>query len=201
MKVDNETPASELITKDYPLGNLLKLEALAAISDSDGIARSNIRDLADQYDIKLECKRQTADDVFYYVVAGDGYRCFLFTDENEIITNVVLTRKFASRQEMEEIIDELDKFGYGTTVDETQKMDLYRSFYICNRAPKADYLYFWLEDGVMIMRRPHLSSDELPEYFFFTEQEWQTALQDGTAGIAHWGNKYALLSMDKESWN
>lgn len=201
VKVDNETPASELITKDYPLGKLLKLDALAAISESDGIARSDVRDLADQFDIKLECKRQTAPDVFYYIVAGNGYRCFLFTDENEIVTNVVLTRKFASRQEMETVMDELDRFGYGLTVDKTQKMDLYQSFYICGWGQGADYLYFWLEDGVMIMRRPYLTNDDSPEYFFFTEQEWQKALQDGTAADAHWNNKYALLPMDKENWN
>lgn len=201
VKVDNETPADELITKDYPLGKLLKLNAVAAISESDGIARSDICDLADWLDIKLECKRQTAPDVYYYIVAGDGYRCFLFTDENEVITNVVLTRKFVSIQEIKGIIDELAEVGFGMTVDETQKMDLCRSFYICGRARGAQDLYFWLEDGVMIMRRPFLGSDNPPEYFYFTEQDWQSSLRDGTVDSYGWSNKYDLLPMDKEAWH
>lgn len=201
VKVDNETPADELITEDYPLGKLLKLNAVAAVSESDGIARSDIRDLADWLGIKLECKRQTAPDVYYYIVAGDGYRCFLFTDENEIITRVILTREFASIQEIKGIIDELDKFGFGVTVDETQEMNLRDSFYICGRSLGRQELYFWLEDGVMIMRRPLLSSDASPEYLFFTEQEWQAVLREDTEQASGWSGKYDLLPMDKEDWH
>lgn len=200
-KVNNETPADELITKDYPLGKLLKLNAVAALSEPDGIASSNIRDLADWLNIKLECKRQTAPDIYYYIVAGDGYRCFLFTDKNDIITHAILTREFASIQEIKGIIDELAEVGFGMTVDETQKMDLCSSFYICGQAQGSQELYFWLEDGVMIMRRPSLSSNASPEYFYFTEQEWQAALRDGSEQTSTWSNKYALLPMDKENWH
>ena len=201
VKVDNETPANELITKDYPLGKLLKLNAVAALSEPDGIANSNIQDLADLLGIKLECRRQTASDVYYYIVAGNGYRCFLFTDEDDIITHAILTREFASIQEIKDIIDELIDAGADMTVDETQKMDLCRSFYICGRSQGCQELYFWLEDGVMIMRRPSLNSNIPPEYFYFTEQDWQEALRDGAEQTSGWSNKYALLPMDKEDWH
>ena len=194
-EINNTAPADSIITEEYNLERLMLVEAVYRV-------RSGFRDvtakaLADETGVTLECKRQTGPDSFYYILSGDGYRCFVFVDRDNVVGNVMLARQFATRDEIAQTVAELSLFGDKMLVDETQE---YRdSFYICCSAVGCDYLYFPLSDGVMIMRRPHLYNDaDAPAYYYYTDEEWPDAVWE--AEFSAWNRRYEILPLDKAPW-
>lgn len=194
-RVNNDLPADELISKEYSLKQMMKLDALGRVYLN--FSDSNVYDLAEECDIKLECKRQTGQNTYYYIVEGSGFRCFLFADENDILTDIIFSQGFLSQQKANELIEELDLFGHGMTIDELSSHDLMTSYSLCCSASGCDFLYFPLSDGMMIMRRPHLGNDEPTEFFLYGNEEIAEAKEYWKGQHSAWNWSSEILEIDR----
>lgn len=196
-EVNNTVSADSLITKEYSLERLMLIEAIFNVRS--GFEDVTAKDLARENDVKLECKRQTSSDSFYYILAGDGYRCFIFVDSDDIVENTIVMRQFATCDEVAQIVTELSLLGDKMSIDEVSQYNLKDSFYVCCTASGCDYLYFPLSDGVMIMRRPHLYNDiDAPEYYYYTDEEWPDPMWE--VEFSSWNCFCEILPLDKAPW-
>ena len=123
MKVDNVTPANELITKDYSLEQTYMLEAVFDVRD--GFGDVHVEDLADEVHVKLECKRQIAQDRLYYIVQGNRRRCYVFTDAEGTVQNIIgVDRNFPTLDEIRENDYNLNIPRYVDTFEEEAPIDI-----------------------------------------------------------------------------
>lgn len=66
VRVDNLTPAQEVVKHTYSLKELLLLKSHVEIES--GFGEVSAKTLAKEVGIKLECRRQTSENGFYYVI-------------------------------------------------------------------------------------------------------------------------------------
>ncbi len=185
VEIDNTNPVEKIITEDYGLERLLLAEAIFNVRDGFGDVYSY--DLADEVEIRLECKRQVSPTQFYYVVCGDGYRCFLFVDEGERIQEVLVATRFSTIEETKKQIEDLSMLDRSLYL--TDSADYATNFKSCGHSAGYWHQLFTLQDGALIMKEPYPLSKGVPEYFFYTNEEWMKNYED-------W-NGFVILPIDK----
>lgn len=132
-----------------------------------------MNDLAKEVGLTLECKRQSEEQEFYYLIYGSSYRCFIFVDSEEIVQNVIVVWKFATIEQTKEHIASLDS---NTSILESPQYgycDLWRD---CGGSSVYRICLFILKDGVMLIK----SADpyKYPHYFYFTDEEWSLVCEE-----------------------
>ena len=186
MKTNNTTPANQLITKDHGLEKLLLAEAIFNVRK--GFEEVTATDLSKEVGLKLECKRQVAETQFYYVIIGSGYRCFIITDSDDVVQEVLVVHHFATIVETQKCLDrysnddihitEMPEHGFRELWRDIGHSSIYRNS------------LFTLQDGVMILQS---IGDIAPEkYFYFTDEEWKDAYDDWCG--------FMILPIDKQPW-
>lgn len=197
VKVDNVTPANELITKDYSLEQTYMLEAVFDVRD--GFGDVHVEDLADEVHVKLECKRQIAQDRFYYIVQGNRRRCYVFTDAEGTVQNIIgVDRNFPTLDEIRALEDDAAAFypSAAAPLSMCQIDSLNTIAYICCENAMNTYLCILAEDGVVIEQRFPLSSGKAPIYYYYTYEEWPAADAAWKTEHTSWSCKYMILPLD-----
>lgn len=182
IEINNTTPVSKIAT-EYNLEKLLLIEAIFYVRS--GFEDVNGFDLAKEVEVKLECKRQVSDTQFYYVVVGDGYKCFIVTAEKDIVQEVLVVRDFASIAQTKEYIE---KYGSEISIVDTTAFRFCEIWRDCGYSSVYKNSLFILQDGVMIMQT--LGNKENARYIYFTDEEWQQVYED-------WGG-FLILPIDKQ---
>lgn len=180
--INNTVPPQEIITEDHGLEKLLLTEAIFEVRS--GFDNVQVNDLAKEVGLKLECKRQSGAQEFYYLVFGDGYRCFIFTDIEGIVQNVIVVREFATIAQTKAHIDTLESNTSILDSAEYGFRDLWRN---CGNSSVFRTFLFTLEDGVMLIKA--VDPYKNPTYFFFTDEEWCLV-------CGEW-NGFTILPIDK----
>lgn len=185
--VDNERPLAEIQKNDCYIENMLMAEAIFNVRD--GFGDVDAQELAREADIKLECRRQISPTEFYYVVGYGTYRCFIFTDENNIVRHVLYCSSFQTTAEVQKEIklcnahswDSHESCEYGLAKIGIELGNLTRGW-------KRQYI---LADGVLIIETPFAIAEGETKYHFYTDEEWETARKE-------WGG-YTILPIDKQN--
>lgn len=194
-KVDNISPADRIITNDYPLERILMLEATYSVRS--GFHAVNIKDLACETNIKLECKRQIAPEQFYYIVQGNGRRCFIFVDAEDFIQTIIATYRFPTLDEIQRLVDDTASlYADPVSITDLQTYSLKTTAYVCYHIPQYTYFCIQVQDGIVIMRRPSLTSGKDPEYYYYTYEEWPSANAAWQEKYAQWDCQYEVLPID-----
>ena len=191
VSVDNTTPVEQIITKDYGLKKLLLAEATFYVRD--GFEKVTVQDLAREIGLKLECKRQTSDRQFYYVVCGDGYRCFLFTDEFDIIHNVLVVHDFVTIKRTRECVSLYENLPDPILLTESAEHSFCELWRTCGHSTGYWHRLFILQDGVLVLKEPYAQSVGAPAYFYYTDEEWESA-------CGEWDG-FTILPIDKQPWH
>ena len=183
VSVDNTTSIEECIAKDYGLKKLLLAKAIFDVRR--GFENVTAFDLTKEVGIKLDCKRQVFESQFYYVTKGDGHRCFIITDPDDIVQEVLVIKDFPT---IEQTKDYISKYGEDIPIALSpahQFRDLWRDIGFSSVYRNC---LFTLQDGVMIMQSVSYSSE--PTYYYFTDAEWDACCEE-------WGG-FAILPIDKQ---
>lgn len=182
IKVDNTTPAEQVVTKKYGLEKQLLAKEIFYVRR--GFRDVNAFDLAKEVGIKLECKRQISENQFYYVVLGD-YRCFIVVDEKDTVQDVLTIRDFPTIEQTKKWLERDDHEMYVTDTMEYGFRNLWRS---CGASSVYWTALFTLEDGAMMIRST--GKMENAQYLFFTDEEWQQVYKDYDG--------FVILPIDKQ---
>ena len=186
IKVNNTTPAKELVTRKYDIEKELLAKAIFYVRRGFGDVKA--RDLASEVGFKLECKRQISDTQFYYVIVG-YYRCFIIVDEKDVVQEVLNVRDFPTVEQTKEWLnrDDPDFEGYIIDTGEYEFCTLWRDI---TKGSVIRSFQFTLQDGVMIMQFTNKLSKA--KYTFFTDEEWQQVYDKD------WGQGFVILPIDKQ---
>ena len=186
IKVNNTTPAKELVTRKYDIEKELLAKAIFYVRRGFGDVKA--RDLASEVGFKLECKRQISDTQFYYVIVG-YYRCFIIVDEKDVVQEVLNVRDFPTVEQAKEWLnrDDPDFEGYIIDTGEYEFCTLWRDI---TKGSVIRSFQFTLQDGVMIMQFTNKLSKA--KYTFFTDEEWQQVYDKD------WGQGFVILPIDKQ---
>ena len=186
IKVNNTTPAKELVTRKYDIEKELLAKAIFYVRRGFGDVKA--RDLASEVGLKLECKRQISDTQFYYVIVG-YYRCFIIVDEKDVVQEVLNVRDFPTVEQAKEWLnrDDPDFEGYIIDTGEYEFCTLWRDI---TKGSVIRSFQFTLQDGVMIMQFTNKLSKA--KYTFFTDEEWQQVYDKD------WGQGFVILPIDKQ---
>lgn len=190
ISVNNDTAAHEIITKDYSLEQLFLMEAIFSVRD--GFGDISASDLAHEVGVKLECKRQPSATQFYYVVQGDGYRCFIITDEADFVEYVFVTPMFATISETKNNVAKYREISEDFLISENPECYYSKIWRSCGTSYGYFHYLFTLQDGVMIMKKPYELTANEPQYFYYTDDEWFAACDE-------W-NGFIILPIDKQPW-
>lgn len=189
IKIDNVTPAEQIVTHEYDLEKQLLAKAIFYVRH--GFGEVNAFDLAKEVGIKLECKRQISENQFYFVVLGD-YRCFIIVDECDIVQEVITIRNFPTIEQTRQWLEReenktyiTDTKTYITDTREYEFCDLWRN--VGSSSVYLNYL-FTLKDGVLLIRTK--GKIEYAQYLFFTNEEWKEAYKE-------WEG-FVILPIDKQ---
>ena len=182
IKVDNTTPASQIVT-EYNLEKLLLAEAIFYVRS--GFKDVTASDLAKEIKVKLECKRQVSDTQFYYVIIGDGYKCFIIANEKDIIQEVLVTKDFATIAQTKEYIA---KYNSDISIIDTTAFRFREIWRDCGYSSVYKNSLFTLQDGVMIMQTK--GKKEFAKYIYFTDEEWRQVYEE-------W-HGFLILPIDKQ---
>lgn len=169
--IDNNTPAAEIVSKDYGLMKLLLLKSNFRIRS--GFGDVTAAELAEEVDIRLDCKRETSDNSFYYVICGDGYRLFLMTDRNDIAKDVLLVKSLPTKAEIQKQIDVGIKTGYNLVQMGIPGLDGGEPNILSSTSIYVEYCIF-LQDGVVKWRTNHHEYPDEINYEFYSLEEWQS---------------------------
>ena len=182
---DNETPAQVLIAHRYHQEEFYTAQAAFHVRNSfhDVYAK----DLAKEYNFSLECKRMINNGLFYYLLLGNGYQCYIFVDENDVVQEVLVTDSFPSEKEVRNMISvcaSLDipyPSGYNIAACELPLKT------------EENYIYteFILQVGVLIVKSPWgiAAQDSQQEFYFYSDDEW--------ASVCDEWDGYTILQIDK----
>ena len=186
IKVNNTTPAKELVTRKYDIEKELLAKAIFYVRRGFGDVKA--RDLASEVGFKLECKRQISDTQFYYVIVG-YYRCFIIVDEKDVVQEVLNVRDFPTVEQTKEWLnrDDPDFEGYIIDTGEYEFCTLWRDI---TKGSVIRSFQFTLQDGVMIMQFTNKLSKA--KYTFYTDEEWQQVYDKD------WGQGFVILPIDKQ---
>ena len=193
--VDNITLASELITEDCSLERIYVLQAL--FSARSQFREVGVRDLAEEANVRLQCKRQIAPDLYYYIIQGHGMRCFLFTDGEDNMQNIIATYRFLKLDELRAIEEDVSAL-YPNPVRLTalQANSLDSTAYSCAYHQRIQYACILAQDGIVIEESFSPSSGKFPVYHYYTYDEWPTAEAAWQEIIPSWDCKYRVLPLD-----
>ena len=180
--VDNITPANQIVTKEYGLEKLLLAEAIFYVRS--GFGNVNAFDLAEEVEVELECKRQVSETQFYYVVVGDGYKCFIIANEKDTVQEVLVIKEFASIAQTKECIE---NYGSEISITESMEFQFCKLWRDCGYSSVYRNTLFTLEDGAMIMQT--VGKKENARYLYYTDEEWQQVYKD-------WDG-FVILPIDK----
>lgn len=185
--VDNERSLAEIQKSDCYIENLLMAEAVFNVRD--GFGDVDAAELARETGLKLECRRQISPTEFYYVIGYGTYRCFIFTDEENVVEHVLYYTSFQTIADVKKEIEwrnargwdfyEANEYGLAGIGIELGNLAL---------GVKKQYI---LADGVLIIEAPFMTSEGVTEYHFYTDEEWETAREQ-------WGG-YTILPIDKQN--
>lgn len=198
-KVNNQAPANSIITKDYDLEQLFLLDAIFDVRD--GFCNVKATRLADDVDIKLECKRQIAPDLFYYIVQGRSRRCFIFTDTEDTVKNIIATYEFATLNEIKKIETDLNTlYPVPVQISHVNEYSLDTTAYLCMYSAKLTYYCIPLQDGIVIEEQPTIPDGTKPIYYYYTYEEWPVANATWQQKYESWSCPYEILPIDL-IWN
>lgn len=185
IKVDNTTPAEQIVTKKYGLEKQLLVKEIFYVRR--GFHDVNAFALAKEVGIKLECKRQVSEDQFYYVVLGD-YRCFIIVDEENIVQEVLTVRKFPTIAQAKKTVERLEKEDDGMYITDTFECGFRYLWRACGSSSVYLDFYFPLQDGALLIRTTGKIAKG--QYLYFTEEEWQQEYEDWEC--------FVILPIDKQ---
>ena len=121
----------------------------------------------------MDCKRETSDNSFYYVICGDGYRLFLMTDRNDIAKDVLLVKSLPTKAEIQKQIDVGIKTGYNLVQMGIPGLDGGEPNILSSTSIYVEYCIF-LQDGVVKWRTNHHEYPDEINYEFYSLEEWQS---------------------------
>lgn len=196
LKPDNSTPAEKLITENYALEDICTLEALYRVQK--GFHAVNIWDLADDASVNLECRRQISEDCYYYIIQGNGRRCFLFTDSEDNVEEIVATARFLTLDELRQLKNDADSlYPNPVCLSSFSSNSINTTAYPCGSGSRgAEYVCILAQDGVVIEESFSLTSGEAPAYYFYTYEEWLEADAAWKEKIPSWNCEYQIMQMD-----
>lgn len=183
VEINNTTSADQIITIDHGLEKLLLAKAIFYVRD--GFEEVTASDLSKEVGLTLECKRQVSQTQFYYVIKGDGYRCFMITNDADVVQEVLVIHQFVT---IEETQDWIKTYGHHIHIAESPEhgfCDLWRDI---GRSSIYRNSLFTLQNGVMIMQSVGNAGNS--QYFYFTDEEWKNIYSD-------W-NGFVILPIDKQ---
>lgn len=185
--VDNERPLDEIQKSNCYIKEMLLAEAIFNVRD--GFENVDAAELARAADLKLECRRQISPTEFYYVVGYGTYRCFIFTDAENIVDRVLYCTAFRTIADVRKEIDRSNTAGWNFyRSDEYGLAEIGIELGNLTRGVKREYI---LADGVLIIEAPFVADETEITYLFFTDEEWQSAREQ-------WGG-YMILPIDKQN--
>lgn len=196
LKSDNSTPAEALITKDYTMERIYTLEALYRVQK--GFHEVNVWNLADDVDVKLECRRQISEDCYYYIIQGNGRRCFLFTDSEDNVEEIVATARFLTLDELRQLKNDADSlYPNPVYLSSFSSNSINTVAYSCGSGARGtEYVCILAQDGVLIEESFSLTSGEAPAYYFYTYEERPEADAVWKEKIPSWNCEYQIMQMD-----
>ena len=194
-EVDTVTPADDLVSQNCSLESIYVIQAL--FSARSQFHEVNIRDLAKEANVKIQCKRQIASDLYYYIIQGHGMRCFLFTDGEDNVQNIIATYRFLKLDELRAIEEDVSAL-YPNPVRLTalQANSLDSTAYSCAYHQRVQYACILAQDGIVIEESFSPSSGKFPVYHYYTYDEWPTAEAAWQEKIPSWDCKYRVLPLD-----
>lgn len=164
----------EIVSKDYGLMKLLLLQSNFEIRSEFGDVTA--AELAKEVDVKLECKRETSEDSFYYVICGDGHRLFLMTDGRDVVQEVLLVKRLPTKAEIQQQIDVGKQKGFSLLQMGIPGLIGEEPTVISSTSRYVDYCIF-LQDGVVEWRTNFHEDPKEIEYIFYSLEEW-TAFEE-----------------------
>ncbi len=185
--VDNEKSLAEIQKDRCNLEQMLLAEAIFYVRD--GFRDVEAAELAQEAGLKLECRRQISATEFYYVVGYGTYRCFLFTDAEDIVDRVMYFTKFRTIADVKKDIELINAAG--------------RDYYSSNEYGLAEIgieigmltggftREYILADGVLVIETPFFAGEGETLFHFYTDEEWKTAQEQ-------WRG-YTILPIDKQN--
>lgn len=184
-EINNTMPADQIITINHGLKKALLAEAIFYVRK--GFEDVTATKLSKEVGLKLECKRQVTENEFYYVVKGDGYRCFILTNSVDVVQEVLVIRDFLTIEKMKQLVD---NYGYSTDIADTPELEVRKLWRDIGSSSVYRNTLFTLQNGVMIMQSIGEIAD--PQFFYFTDEEWATVYHD-------WDG-FMILPIDKQPW-
>lgn len=185
--VDNTTPVEQLVTEDHGLMKLMLAKEVFYVRK--GFEEVTAKDLAKYCDLTLECKRQVSDTEFYYVIMGDGYRCFIMTDNEDVVYQVLLTREFASIEEIKEVISVCAEYNFFLADANIREYSPDHFWRITGGGSFAWEYVLILQDGVLAWKEP-FHDPSGAEYHFYSDDEWKDVYKQ-------W-HGFVILPIDKQ---
>lgn len=193
--VNNLDAASSIITKDYDLEQLFLLDAIFHVRDGFGDVK--VTHLADEVGVKLECKRQITPDLFYYIVQGKSRRCFIFTDAEDTVKNIIATYKLPALADIRKLEEDNNSL-YPIPV-QMSNMSIYSlstTAYLCMYSAKLTYYCIPLQDGIVIEESPTIPDGTKPIYYYYTFEDWSAANAAWKRQYESWSCPYEILPID-----
>ncbi|MBQ6430695.1 MAG: hypothetical protein IJJ99_02300 [Oscillospiraceae bacterium] len=185
--VDNERTLSEIQTCTCSIKEMLLAEAIFNVRDD--FEDVDAAELAHDAGLKLECRRQTAPNEFYYAIGYGTYRCFVFTDANNIVDRVLYCTEFRTIADIQKEIDQVNAAGLDFyTSNEYGLAEIGIELGNFTGGYTREYI---LADGVLIVETPFMNGGDETTYHFFTDEEWSLAREQ-------WGG-YIILPIDKQN--
>ncbi len=172
VRVDNLTPAQEVVKHTYSLKELLLLKSHFEIES--GFGEVSAKTLAKEVGIKLECRRQTSENGFYYVICGDTYRLFLLTDKVGIVKDVILSSGLPSKEAIEQQIEtgethRLELIPDGSPRNERRRTECARR---CIVQIYITYVVL-LQDGAVTWKEDFQQDPAQIDYHFYSREAWE----------------------------
>lgn len=186
MQINNVTPFSELQTEQYNQEQFYTIQAIFYAQQP--FHKVAAQYLCDYEDITLEFKRSTDQNDYYVLHHEETVKCFIFTDKEDNVREVLVMRDIPSIQETKEFIEKQKALGFSfpdhyysscLSLDITPIME-----------KKIRITQYFLSDGVLLEETRNPGEDtETTSYLFYTDEEW--------ALIASECGGYAILPIDK----
>ena len=185
IQVDNITPLSELQTEEYNQEQFYTIQAIFNVQRS--FHKVSAQYLCDYEGITLDFKRSIAQNDYYVLHHGQTVRCYIFTDEEDNVREVLVMRDIPSIQEAMECKEEQQAFGFPFPPSQyaTLSLNLTSALEIDRQV-----VQYFLRDGILLAETHNLGQDtETTKFTFYTDEEWaQLAIDYGG---------YVILPMDK----
>ena len=191
VRVDNLTPAQEVVKHTYSLKELLLLKSHVEIES--GFGEVSAKTLAKEVGIKLECRRQTSENGFYYVICGDTHRLFLMTDKAGIVKDVILSSGLPSKEAIEQQIETGKRIGWslsrmgipGTNGAEPNVLD--------GASSRSITYAVLLQDGAVTWKEDFQQDPAQIDYQFYSREAWER--------LETRPDYLILLPVDTAPWN